>query len=246
MLPRLYIRALLNTTLLLMLATPALVAADDYSDGMRAYMQKEYLQAQSYWLKGAEKNDAKSMFNLGFLHEQGLLPEASIAKAESWYRLAGQNGYPAADYHLAQLVRAHKLPIRDPAAADQLIKRAAQQGYAPARREVGKGAITTQDSGRYLDESWIRSQRAAGWTIQLLAFEDLAKVREFIETHGLHERAAYFAERGPRGTLYKLIYGAYESKDQAASARQSLPENLRQHGPWLRTIGSVQKVIAAR
>ena len=80
------------------------VSAEDYSEGMRAYMAGDYELAQRHWLRAAERKDSKSMFNLGFLHEQRLIRGANANKAENWYRLAGQNGYPAAEYHLAQLL----------------------------------------------------------------------------------------------------------------------------------------------
>lgn len=231
------------------------VFADDYSDGMRAYMARDYAQAQMHWLKAAERKDPKSMFNLGLLHEQRLIRGANPRKAENWYRLAGQNGYPAADYHLARLLAASA------GAGDQvtqLIKRSASNGYSPARRELGQSALRVEPvrqktpgrvtasaaADRVLDQNWINAQSASSWTIQLLAFEDMVKVNAFINAHALHDHAAYFAERDQNGTLYKLIYGAYESKDKANNARQSLPQSLKQYGPWLRTLGSVQNVIA--
>ena len=147
--------------------------------------------------------------------------------------------------------------------AEQLMQRSAANGYSPARRKMGQPevAVTSRavsasqtraaeppsgsaGKARFLDQNWINAQSASRWTIQLLAFEDMINVYDFIDTHGLQKHAAYFAERNKSGTLYKLIYGSYESKDKANSARQLLPRSLRQHGPWLRTLGSVQNVIA--
>lgn len=237
------------------------VSADDYSEGMRAYMARDFAAAQMHWLNAAERKDPKSMFNLGLLHEQRLIRGADPGKAENWYRLAGQNGYPAADYHLARLLAA-RTGVN--AQVTRLIQRSASNGYSPARRDLGQpeqkvepGSGSTlaprnlaatggpgDDKARVLDQDWINAQSASRWTIQLLAFEDIVKVYDFINVHGLHNHAAYFAERDQNGTLYKLIYGSYESKDKAASARQLLPSSLKRYGPWLRTLGSVQNVIA--
>ena len=99
---------------------------------------------------------------------------------------------------------------------------------------------------KYLREDWISAQNSGGWTIQILAFNELDKVRSFIDQNQLHRSAAYFVERGDGAVLYKLIYGSYASKEQADAARAALKPALRQHGPWLRSIASVQAAIKSR
>lgn len=226
------------------------VAADNYSDGLHAYLDGDYATAQSHWLKGAKAKNAKSMFNLGLLHERQQIDGASEDKALSWFRLAGNNGYAAADYHLALYLAANGGLASE---IDALLEKASQKGYGPAMRKLYKGtnskvsqvAAIQKDSG-YQTEGWLKRRRAESWTIQMLAFNDETKVRTFIDTHGLKRKAAYYSEQANGETLYKLVYGVYDSKDQADFARQNLSNELRQHGPWLRTIASVQIAIKAQ
>ena len=42
----------------------------DYRDGLKAYFDNDYKQAQTFWLTSAKAGNARSMFNLGLLHEQ--------------------------------------------------------------------------------------------------------------------------------------------------------------------------------
>lgn len=235
--------------LLLALLPIKVVIADDYSDGFAAYINGDFVEAQQYWLEGARNGDAKSMFNLGLLNEQSRLTSGDSLKAEEWYRKAADNGYSAANYHLAQRLF-ERGGSDDQAMA--LVKSAAEQGYAPAVRYMGgespyslavsASTGVLKKGGGYQVEGWINKQQGKYWTIQLLAFKQESKVQSFINDHGLQEKAAYFVEKKDGVLWYKLIYGSFDSKDKATFARQNLSKTLQEFGPWLRTIASVQAI----
>ncbi len=222
----------------------------DYSRGFQAYLDGDYQSARDHWRQAARNNDEKSMFNLGLLHEQNRLSDSNYEQAERWFRLAAENGYPAANYHLAQRML-DRGGSDDEALA--LIRTSAKQGYAPAVRYLAGGSKAlagslpqdkpnAEKAPRYQSEAWINRQRSSYWTIQLLAFKERSKVYEFIQHHGLQNNAAYFIEKNQDEILYKLVYGVYSSKDKASFARQNLSDDLQEYGPWLRTISSVQAI----
>ena len=218
----------------------------DYSAGFSAFLNDDFVTARQHWLNAAKANHARAMFNLGLLHEQGKVPDASSEKADQWFSRAGRYGYVAADYHLG--LRWLAQGGRDEE-AQRRIQKAADAGYLPALRRVSK---TTQPIPAdkslvsYLGESWIKSKPGAHWTIQLLAYRDRSKVERFIDEHDLNGKAAYFSERSADGVWFKLVYGSYDSKDKAEFARQNLPPVLTEFGPWLRRLSSVQSVIDAQ
>lgn len=225
------------------------VWASDYRDGLSAYIDGDFELAQRHWLESANEKDARSMFNLGLLHEQNKLPTSSNDDAVSWYRMAADNGYAPASYHLA-----HRMLERGGSDDEAviLILRAADQGYAPARRYLGlpvasehgdnyHGVFEASEFG-FQTESWINRQKASHWTIQLLAFSEQDQVLTFIEDHRLQSKTAYFSEVQNGEVLYKLVYGSFKSKDRAIFARQNLSLALKQQGPWLRTWESVQRI----
>jgi septal ring-binding cell division protein DamX len=254
--------------LLLTLTSFTIFAADEYSAGLEAYIKGDYQSAQKSWLQAAKKSNVRAMFNLGLLHDQGKLSNSDPDKAARWFQLAGQEGYAPADFHYANRLieqRGQQELIIG------LLQRAAGNGYWPAQKKLkelgGSGTIAaaaaaaadspapsvpvgtepkSRQSVDYLSEAWIKDRSVRDWTIQILAFQDEAKVKEFIDTHRLHQRAAYFSEKNNGQTLFKLIYGAFANKDMAAKARAELTPALKEHGPWLRTIASVQKVIAQK
>ena len=119
---------------------PAHARAGDYKDGLQAYIDGDFVLAQEFWLKAANVKDAKSMFNLGLLHEKDKLDNASLDKALNWYRLASDNGYAPAGYHLAQRMLERGGSDDD---AIALINKASDLGYAPARRYLGLTAVVT-------------------------------------------------------------------------------------------------------
>lgn len=253
------------------IASSVVLAQDShYHAGIDAYFEGDYEGAKRHWLNGAKEDDARSMFNLGLLHEQKRISRADFVKASKWYRLAGKHGYPAADYHLASLLRVRE---GSSAEAQALLERSAANGYGPAKQALGLGEIASatrdenvipsnsdsdrvsvtstqspsstkeSDSKKYLGEAWIKAQNKTQWTVQMLAFEELSRVTEFIDEHGISGNAAYFIERTDTGILYKLIYGSYDSKEQADAARQSLSKELKEYGPWLRSIENVQALL---
>lgn len=260
-------------------------ANEHYEQGLRAYFDKDYEQAKAQWLQGAKQGEAKSMFNLGLLHEQGRVNNHDPIKAEEWFVLAGKSGYVPADYHLALRIIKNN---GDKARANGLLSDAAAKGFAPAMHYLngdapsqstatlrasasvqanadvnslelsssGPKASNGNSSKKYFSESWVLSKSPSDWTIQLLAFSDEAKVKAFIEDNKLNSTkldgarlnnsVAYFLEKSNGKALYKLIYGAYQTKKQADVARQNLHADLKQHGPWLRSLESVQMLIKAQ
>lgn len=107
----------------------------------------------------------------------------------------------------------------------------------------GSAQQASASSRAYQRESWLLKQASDFWTIQMLAFSDEVKVRNFIDDHKLHSNAAYFSEGRDGRAVYKLVYGAYASKERADQARTKLPLELKKHGPWLREIKAVQEII---
>jgi TPR repeat protein len=267
-------RALLIVIVFCLFSSEPASANNEYSEGVSAYIDGKFELAQTLWLRAAKDNDPRAMFNLGLLHSEGKIMNGEPAKAERWFKLAGQNGYAPADYHFAKLMLEQG---RSTAEIKPYLQRALKNGsypaiglmaeldqgvgvaksqlqlgsaspatFVPAVANVSQkaGAVPTPIKGRYLTEDWIASRSSSEWTIQMLAFQEKDKIMAFIDQHELHRNAAYFAERADRGMLYKLIYGAYETKEQADVARRKLSKALREYGPWLRSVASVKEVIA--
>ena len=219
----------------------------DYQQGLDAYMQGDFSRAQLLWRDASkQEKDARSMFNLGLLHQFDKVADASPEKADRWFQLAAEHGYIPAAHHLGVQMLTDRR-------GDGLawIQKASDQGYLPAQRYLAKlngvsvSGLSATKSKPLRSESWISKQPSEQWTIQLLAFNELPKVEAFVAEHDLHQRVAFFREPSRGVMFFKLVYGSYSSKDAALEARDSLPPNLKSHGPWLRSIADVKSAIAA-
>lgn len=95
----------------------------------------------------------------------------------------------------------------------------------------------SSDSGSQLSEdlAWLMRQGAERYTVQLVAGRDLETSKAFVEQHdlgGVH----YIQTR----TYVIGVLGSFPSRAAAAKLLPDLPEQVRDNGPWIRTIGSVR------
>ncbi len=90
------------------------------------------------------------------------------------------------------------------------------------------------------DTSWVKSQGANLFTIQLLGTENEALLRHQIKNGGLSSQVAYYKKTHEGAPWYSLIYGSYNSREAAQAAAQALPSSLQKGSPWIRKIGDIQ------
>ena len=241
------LRQCLILGLALFFASTTLVWAD-YQQGLDAYIEGDFARAQSLWHASTKQNDARSMFNLGLLHQQLKIESASLQQAEIWFTKAAEQGYMPAAYHLGISVLSERRQQ-----GLEWIQKASAAGYVPAQKylanlngiDASQVSVENSNSSSLRAETWINKQDSARWTIQLLAFNELSKVEAFVEEHDLHQEVAYFREPSRDVMFFKLIYGSYVSKETAQAARESLASDLSSHGPWLRPFAEVKSAIAA-
>jgi hypothetical protein len=65
----------------------------DWQKGMDAFNRGDYAEAVKWYRLAAEKGNAISQYNLGFLYENGQGVPQDYAEAVKWYRLAANQGY---------------------------------------------------------------------------------------------------------------------------------------------------------
>ena len=68
--------------------------------GVEAYNQGNYSKAYEIFSTLAEQGDADALFNLGFMHEQGIGTTQNYTEAYRWYRAAAEQGDVEAQFNL--------------------------------------------------------------------------------------------------------------------------------------------------
>lgn len=205
---RLDAKASIKVFFLCLLMTINGASANDYLNGFDAFIKGDYSQAQQFWIKAADKGDAKSMFNLGLMNEQSKLDVASMEKAESWFRKAVSAGYSPAAYHLAQGL------LKRGGSEEQatlLIQAAAKQGYAPATRYLNALTKTTRPSQF---TSTLAGSGNAAEASTLIKAPKLTKDAKVIDKLGDFQTEAWINNQNSKGWTIQLLAFTQESKVQ--------------------------------
>ncbi len=92
-------------------------------------------------------------------------------------------------------------------------------------------------------ESWIWAQNPSDYTLQLLTGNNRAALEEVIARHQLVQTAIYrLPQEGE--SRYVLILGAWNSAGAARTAANTLPEAIRNAGPWPRPFSALHQELA--
>jgi DamX protein len=91
------------------------------------------------------------------------------------------------------------------------------------------------------DRAWLGRQDRSHFTIQLIAAQNAAAARSFVEGHGLTGIRLIPTQSGGREFVVALA-GSFASRSAAEQALANLPEAVRAGQPWIRSIGSVQDI----
>jgi DamX protein len=124
-------------------------------------------------------------------------------------------------------------PVKELAKPEDL-KPQATKPKAPASQALGNGIR---------GEEWVRAQPAGQFTLQLMALKEEKAARQFIETHHLQDKSAYYPIQRNGQILYALVYGVYPSQGEALQAAKDLPASWRVSNPWVRSFKSLRGEI---
>jgi len=144
--------------LALLLLAPLPVLAQ-YEEGQKAFDSGDYAAAQAAWQKGAEANDPRSQYSLGYLAQFGLAGGADLGAAKSWYEKAADNNDPDGLYALGLMYETGQAGAKDLSRAFELYHKAAAAGpQSDAEYAIGRMLLRGRGVPRDAKESvsWLR------------------------------------------------------------------------------------------
>ncbi len=102
------------------------------------------------------------------------------------------------------------------------------------------------DTVGWRNSDWFHTQSAADYTLQLLMSRNEQGIVSLIDQYDLFlsGRYAYYPVKREGEVWYALVYGAFSTVSLAESAIKSLPQGLVKNRPWIRKIGTLQKLAA--
>lgn len=103
-------------------------------------------------------------------------------------------------------------------------------------------AITNPPIGKVDDsEAWLWSQDPRRYTLQLLGGRNDKSIQTFIQKYKLKDKAVYFHTKHNQRDWYALVYGSYNTRNEALQAIKSLPAAIQKTSPWPRSFASIHK-----
>ena len=95
------------------------------------------------------------------------------------------------------------------------------------------------------NEKWIVAQPDTNYTIQLVVSGKETKMQQFIVDNNLEDIAIYYKSKNSSADLFILIQGSFESFSQATKTIASMPPEIQETKPWVRSIAVIKESILA-
>ncbi len=220
-------------------------------------VEKNYEEAIKWFHKSAVQNVAQAQYNLGIFYENGFGITKNLDTAREWYEKAAAQGLPQAEEKLAGLdsVTETTTDADSPAEAEsgteiagvvesELAEASIEPDTSTAAIEAtGNNRAVFVDNGELKTESWVESQSADRYTLQIGSSVDKQGIIEFIRENRIADNAAYIQVIVNDVTRYSALYGSFASFAEARQAASQLPESLQKTKPWVRNFGILQKLI---
>ena len=136
----------LRCSIVALMLTPAMGAAQDFDAGVAAYNAGDYVTAVQEWRPLAEQGDASAQSNLGWMYANGHGVAQDHAEAAMWYLLAAEQGNATAQFNLGGKYRFGQGVAQDFTTAHMWYNIAAAQGeeLAGVMRDIVADLMTAQ------------------------------------------------------------------------------------------------------
>ena len=125
------------TLIMAIVLTVAQVHADDFEDGVDAFLNGDYIISMQKFKALAEQGDAGAQSNLGMLYEIGKGVQQDPQKAVYWYLKAVAQGDKFAQYNLGRSYERGTGITQNYKQAVEMYRLSASHEYAPAQYNLG-------------------------------------------------------------------------------------------------------------
>jgi TPR repeat protein len=101
----------------------------EYLDGKPGVVTRDVVKALEYHTAAAKSGDARSMFDIGTIHEFGMGVPKSLPEAFKWYKRSADYGHAQGQYNAGTMLEVGEGLEPDPVEAYKYFKLAAAQGF---------------------------------------------------------------------------------------------------------------------
>ncbi len=113
------------------------VHAADFSEGLEAYVRRDYATALRIYQQFADQGNARAQFKLGVMYKNGYGVPQDYKEAVKWYRKAVDQGNADAQTNLGVMYAIGQGVLQDYKEAVKWIRKAADHGNASGQSNLG-------------------------------------------------------------------------------------------------------------
>jgi len=200
-------------------------SAGAFEQGMASFEKKNYAAAQKLWQPLAKQGDVRAQYNLAILLFKGQKKQQNL-KAKEYLAMSKSEG----------LVDGYFLTIPD----------------VPSENNTAK-TNSKAISGPLV---WLNQQNKSSYTLQLATgkirqhMEDMRKdllSKKLKQSDNLYIHKVQSIEKQgaeqKTSVRYILIYGVFESYQQAKAEVSNLPTAIQKSSPWIRQFSVLQSIV---
>jgi TPR repeat protein len=198
-------------------------AAPDLEAGYEAYEAGKPAQAATIWRVLAETGDATAQLNLGQLYRLGQGVAADDRQAIKWYTLAARQGSETAKYNLLKM---------------------REEGRAS---HADLSAAFTTSASKKIQDNWLSQLSSDDQLVQILDSSSRAALESYRGKHlgGVQPQPQVVYSPTDQGVdWYVLLWGPFVTYERAKSMLSGLPAEVLKSKPRVRSVESVQALVA--
>jgi len=106
-----------------------------------------------------------------------------------------------------------------------------------------RGGADGGPASRGRDAAWLLRQPVDAFTLQLLTVSSQARAVAFVNAQQYPEQFAVYRLRRDGRALFVVVYGLFDSRDEAQAIAVNLPESISKISPWARPLAQIQDAI---
>ncbi len=221
-----------------------------YSEGWG--VKKSDTKAFDWFKVAALQGYPAAQYSIGNAYFKGLGIESNIPEAEMWWDMAAHSGHSQAQFNLGMLLFNSDGPSEAKEQGIAWTRAAALQGVKWADRQLAEidepthyTLITFKPAREPArSEARITTLQANYYTIQLTLTESLKAAIQLIQNNKLEGRALIYRST-QQEKAFGIIYGLYESIDDAQQTITTMKISLKKLNPSIYQIQSIQDTIKA-
>jgi TPR repeat protein len=186
-------------------------------------------KATHWWRKAAQKGLLQAQHNIGMAYYFGSGIKQDRNKAMFWFRTAADSHYEPAMLLVKQLQEEAKQTAKDH--KPKLVANSPQ-----------KKPPTVTSTSPVSREKWILAQPENNYTIQLFGSGNEEQVINYINTHQLAGKVAFFNVVREGNPWYSVIYGSFNDIQRARTKGDTYGAIFK-NSPWVRQFKGIQDMI---